>query len=364
MIVDCVCTVRGASWEEMKLTKNKTEGDKMLTVYIEKLLRNEDLSAEEASSAMRAIMEGRADEIQTAAFLTALRMKGEKESEIAAFADVMRSLALRIHPNVDRCVDVCGTGGDALNTFNISTTAAFVVACFVPVAKHGNRSVTSKCGSADVIEALGVNLSMPPEKIEECIERVGIGFMYAPFHHKAMKNVADIRKRLRFRTVFNILGPLTNPAGATHQLIGVFSPDMTEKIAKVLRILGLKKALVVHGAPGIDEVSICGKTKISMLADGRVETFFISPEDFEMKTASPREIEGGTVEENVRILKNILSNNDDSARKNVVILNAAAALFAAESAESFQEGIEMARYAIESGDAMRKLRDFINFAAC
>ncbi|MCU4140137.1 MAG: Anthranilate phosphoribosyltransferase [Methanophagales archaeon] len=335
----------------------------MLLACIEKVLRGEDLSAEEAKSAMREIMEGRADEIQTAAFLTALRMKGETASEISAFASVMRELALKIHPNVEKCVDVCGTGGDALNTFNISTASAFVTACFVPVAKHGNRSVTSKCGSADVLEALGVNLFAEPQKIKESIEKIGIGFMFAPAHHKAMKNVADVRKRLGFRTVFNILGPLTNPANATHQLIGVFSADLTEKIAEVLRILGLKRALVVHGSPGIDEVSICGKTKVSMLADGEIRTFFVAPEDFGFSRASPEEIAGGSVEENARMLRAVLAAEDEGARRDVVLLNAGAAIFAAEEADSLEEGVEMAKDALESGQALRKLDEFVKFNA-
>ncbi|MEA1957249.1 MAG: anthranilate phosphoribosyltransferase, partial [Euryarchaeota archaeon] len=233
----------------------------MLEKYLGKVVEKENLNAEEAESAMRAIMSGEANKIQTAAFLASLRMKGETEEEIAAFARVMRDLALKINPNVVKSVDVCGTGGDAIKTFNISTTAAFITACVVPVAKHGNRSVTSKCGSADVIEELGVNLALPPRKIEECIEKVGIGFMFAPLHHQAMKNVMEVRQKLGMRTVFNILGPLTNPANATHQLIGVYDASLTEPISKVLRILGLKKALVVHGEPGVDEVSVCGKTK-------------------------------------------------------------------------------------------------------
>ncbi|MBL7117904.1 MAG: anthranilate phosphoribosyltransferase, partial [Candidatus Syntrophoarchaeum sp.] len=232
----------------------------MLEKYLGKVVKKENLNAEEAENAMRAIMSGEADKIQTAAFLASLRMKGETEGEIAAFANVMRSMALKINPKVEKSVDVCGTGGDVIKTFNISTTAAFITACVVPVAKHGNRSVTSKCGSADVIEELGVNLALSPRKIEECIEKIGIGFMFAPLHHQAMKNVMEVRQKLGMRTVFNILGPLTNPANATHQLIGVYDAALTDKIAKVLRILGLKKALVVHGEPGMDEVSISGKT--------------------------------------------------------------------------------------------------------
>jgi len=334
----------------------------MLEKYLGKVVEKENLNAEEAENAMRAIMSGEADKIQTAAFLASLRMKGETEEEIAAFANVMRSMALKINPKVEKSVDVCGTGGDVIKTFNISTTAAFITACVVPVAKHGNRSVTSKCGSADVIEELGVNLALSPRKIEECIEKIGIGFMFAPLHHQAMKNVMEVRQKLGMRTVFNILGPLTNPANATHQLIGVYDAALTDKIAKVLRILGLKKALVVHGEPGMDEVSISGKTKVSQLEEGEITTYFINPADFGVENASPREIAGGTREESARILRDVLSCNEEGARKDVVLLNAAAAIFAADEASSIGEGFEMARDILEDGRAAEKLEEFVRFA--
>lgn len=334
----------------------------MLEKYLGKVVEKENLTAEEAEDAMRAIMSGEADKIQTAAFLASLRMKGETEEEIAAFANVMRSMAVRINPKVEKSVDVCGTGGDVIKTFNISTTAAFITACVVPVAKHGNRSVTSKCGSADVIEELGVNLALSPRKIEECIEKVGIGFMFAPLHHQAMKNVMEVRQKLGMRTVFNILGPLTNPANATHQLIGVYDAALTEKIAKVLRILGLRKALVVHGEPGVDEVSISGKTKVSQLEEGEIRTYFIKPEDFGVEKASPGEIAGGTREESARILRSVLSCNEEGAKKDVVLLNAAAAIFAADEARSIGEGFEVAKGILEEGKAAEKLEEFIRFA--
>lgn len=334
----------------------------MLEKYLGKVVEKENLNAEEAEDAMRAIMSGEADKIQTAAFLASLRIKGETEEEIAAFANVMRSMALKINPKVEKSVDVCGTGGDVIKTFNISTTAAFITACVVPVAKHGNRSVTSKCGSADVIEELGVNLALSPRKIEECIEKVGIGFMFAPLHHQAMKNVMEVRQKLGMRTVFNILGPLTNPANATHQLIGVYDAALTEKIAKVLRILGLKKALVVHGEPGVDEVSVCGKTKVSQLSNGEIRTYFIKPADFGVDKASPGEIAGGTREESARILRSVLSGNEEGARKDVVLLNAAAAIFAADEARSIGDGFEVARGVLEDGKAAEKLEEFVRFA--
>ena len=334
----------------------------MLEKYLGKVVEKEDLNAEEAENAMRAIMGGEADKIQTAAFLTSLRMKGETEEEIAAFARVMRDLALKINPKVEKSVDVCGTGGDAIKTFNISTTAAFITACVVPVAKHGNRSVTSKCGSADVIEELGVNLALSPRKIEESIEKVGIGFMFAPLHHQAMKNVMEVRQKLGMRTVFNILGPLTNPANATHQLIGVYDASLTELIAKVLRILGLKKALVVHGEPGVDEVSVCGKTKVSQLEDGEIRTYFINPGDFDVEIAAPSEIAGGDRKESARILRDVLSCKEKGAKRDVVLLNASAAIFAAAESRSIGDGFEIAREILEEGRAAEKLEKFVRFA--
>ena len=333
----------------------------MLEKYLGKVVDRRDLNAEEAEAAMRAIMSGDAEKLQTAAFLASLRMKGETEEEIAAFAQVMRDMALKITPKVEKSVDVCGTGGDVIKTFNISTTAAFITACVVPVAKHGNRSVTSKCGSADVIEELGANLALPPRKIEECIEKIGIGFMFAPLHHQAMKNVMEVRQKLGMRTVFNILGPLTNPANATHQLIGVYDAALTEKIAKVLRILGLKKALVVHGEPGLDEVSISGKTKVSHLEEGKIETYFIKPEDFGVERAPADEIAGGDTKESAKILRNILSCKEEGAKRDVVLLNAAAAIFAADEASSIAEGFEIAKSILDDGKAAEKLEEFIRF---
>jgi anthranilate phosphoribosyltransferase len=334
----------------------------MLEEYLGKVVEKENLSAEEAENAMQAIMSGEAGNIQTAAFLASLRMKGETEEEIAAFARVMRSMAVRINPKVEKSVDVCGTGGDAIKTFNISTTAAFITACVVPVAKHGNRSVTSKCGSADVIEELGVNLALPPQRIEESIEKIGIGFMFAPLHHQAMKNVMEVRQKLGMRTVFNILGPLTNPANATHQLIGVYDAALTELIAKVLRILGVKKALVVHGEPGVDEVSISGKTKVSQLTDGEIRTYSINPEDFGVERASPEKISGGDKKESARILRDILSCKEEGAQRDVVLLNAAAAIFAADESRSIGVGFEIARDVLERGQAAEKLEEFVRFA--
>jgi anthranilate phosphoribosyltransferase len=334
----------------------------MLEEYLGKVVDRKDLNAEEAEAAMRTIMSGEAAKLQTAAFLASLRTKGETEDEIASFARVMRDMALKIRPKVEKSVDVCGTGGDVIKTFNISTTAAFITACVVPVAKHGNRSVTSKCGSADVIEELGANLALAPRKIEECIEKIGIGFMFAPLHHQAMKNVMEVRQKLGMRTVFNILGPLTNPANATHQLIGVYDAAVTEKIAKVLRILGLKKALVVHGEPGVDEVSISGKTKVSHLENDRIESYYIEPEDFGLEPASPDEIAGGDRKASAKILRDILICKEGGAKRDVVLLNAAAAIFAADEASSIAEGFEIANGILDDGKAAEKLEAFIRFA--
>ena len=334
----------------------------MLEQYLGKVVDRKDLNAEEAEAAMRTIMSGEAEKLQTAAFLASLRTKGETEDEIAAFARVMRNMALKIRPKVEKSVDVCGTGGDVIKTFNISTTAAFITACVVPVAKHGNRSVTSKCGSADVIEELGANLALPPRKIEESIEKIGIGFMFAPLHHQAMKNVMEVRQKLGMRTVFNILGPLTNPANATHQLIGVYDAAVTEKIAKVLRILGLKKALVVHGEPGVDEVSISGRTKVSHLENGNIESYYIEPGDFGLEPASPDAIAGGDRKESAKILRDILSCKEEGAKRDVVLLNAAAAIFAADEASSIAEGFEIAKGVLDDGKAAEKLEAFIRFA--
>ncbi|NAT10308.1 anthranilate phosphoribosyltransferase [ANME-1 cluster archaeon AG-394-G06] len=334
----------------------------MLEQYLGKVVDRKDLNAEEAEAAMRTIMSGEAEKLQTAAFLASLRTKGETEDEIAAFARVMRDMALKIKPKVEKSVDVCGTGGDVIKTFNISTTAAFITACVVPVAKHGNRSVTSKCGSADVIEELGANLALPPRKIEECIEKIGIGFMFAPLHHQAMKNVMEVRQKLGMRTVFNILGPLTNPANATHQLIGVYDAAITDKIAKVLRILGLKKALVVHGEPGVDEVSISGRTKVSHLENDRIDSYYIEPGDFGLQPASPEAIAGGDRKASARILQDILSCKEKGAKRDVVLLNAAAAIFAADEATSIKEGFEIAKGVLEDGKAAEKLKAFIRFA--
>ena len=331
---------------------------------VSKIVAGENLTAEEAESSMKTIMSGNSNEIEISAFLTALRMKGEAPEEIASFAKIMREFAARIEPQVEgTLVDVCGTGGDMLNTFNISTTSMFVVAgAGIPIAKHGNRALTSKSGSADVLEELGVNLNSDFDKIKESIEKVGIGFMFAPMHHSAMKHVMPVRKQLGFRTVFNILGPLTNPANARAQLMGVFDPKLTETLANVFKILGLDSAIVAHGDPGLDELSTLGKTRVSELKDGEVNTYFIKPEEFGLSIAREEDIAGGTAKENAEILKNILKGEDTDPRRDITLLNAAAGILVGGVADNLTEGMEIAKDSLDSGKAQKKLEELVKFS--
>jgi len=339
------------------------EGETMKEI-VSKIVGGENLTQEEAESSMKTIMSGNSNEIEISSFLTALRMKGESPEEIASLAKVMREFAARIEPKVDgTLVDVCGTGGDMLNTFNISTTSMFVVAgAGIPIAKHGNRALTSKSGSADVLEELGVNLNSDFDKIKESIEKVGIGFMFAPMHHSAMKHVMPVRKQLGFRTVFNILGPLTNPANARAQLMGVFDSGLTETLANVFKILGLDSAIVAHGDPGLDELSTLGKTKVSELKDGEVNTYFIKPEEFGLSIAREEDIAGGTAKENAEILKKILAGEDTGPRRDITLLNAAAGILVGGVADSLTEGMEVARESLESGKAQKKLEELVKFS--
>jgi anthranilate phosphoribosyltransferase len=333
---------------------------------IQKLVEGRDLTSQEAEAAMKEIMGGQAEDAQIAGFLTALRMKGETATEIAAMASVMREFAENIHPKVSgRLVDTCGTGGDKLKTFNVSTTAMFVVAgAGIPIAKHGNRSVSSKCGSADVLEALGVKIDLPPKKVEECIEEVGVGFMFAPVFHKSMKNVMPARKALGIRTVFNVLGPLTNPANAKGQIVGVFDGTLTEKLAEVLKRVGVEHALVVHGINGLDEISIICETKISELSeDGSIRSYTVKPEDFGLKRAHARDVLGGDANHNAKILREILDGTEDGAKRDMVLLNAAAGIVCGGKAESIKDGINLARKSINSGKALEKLEEFIAYCS-
>ncbi|MBU0761884.1 MAG: anthranilate phosphoribosyltransferase [Candidatus Altiarchaeota archaeon] len=331
--------------------------------YLSKLAEKRDLTYDEAKAAMQNIMSGDATDAQIGAFLIALKMKGESVEEISAFAQVMRQYSLKVTPKVDgTLVDVCGTGGDGKSTFNISTASMFVVAAAgVPVAKHGNRSITSKSGSADVLEALGVNIGLNVEQITASIEKIGVGFMFAPQHHPAMKHVMPARKQLGVRTVFNILGPLTNPASAKAQVMGVFDPDLTEKLANVFGLLGVEHAVVVHGEPGIDEISNVGNTKISELKDGAVTTYSLSPQDFGVGKADIQDILGSTAADNAQTIKDIFSGADTGPKMDIVALNASAGLLVAGNADSLKNGYRQALDIISSGKALKKLTEYVEY---
>jgi len=344
----------------------------MLKQVIHKLVDGADLTEGEMVDAMESIMGGEATHAQMAAFLTALRIKGETVDEITGAARVMREHATRIRVSrrpqpvvsVDRddinidletIVDTCGTGGDQTHTFNISTTTAFVIAgAGLPVAKHGNRAVSSRCGSADVLEQLGVNLDITPELVQECVEEVGIGFLYAPLLHSAMKYVAPVRREMGIRTIFNILGPLTNPAGASCQVLGVYRKELTGVLAAVLGRLGSRRALVVHGADGLDEITITGATHIAELCEGVVIEYDIRPEELGLTSAPAASITGGDAAENAAIVRAIL-DGEQGPRRDVVLLNAAAALLAAGVVQDLAAGVAWAAEVIDSGAARAKL---------
>ena len=332
----------------------------MIREAIEKLVERVDLSYEESQEIMKEIMTGKAEATQISAFLTALSMKGETIEEITAFASVMREFCHQIHPRIrGRLVDTCGTGGDRVKTFNVSTAAAFVVAgAGVAVAKHGNRAVTGKSGSADVLEKLGFNLNMSPDAVEEAIENVGVGFMFAPAFHPAMKFAAGPRRELGIRTVFNILGPLTNPANANAQVLGVYNRRLTMPIAHVLKNLGSKEAMVVHGLNGLDEISTIGMTVISWLKEDEVSTMEVTPEGLGIELAKLEDIEGTTPEESAENTFRILFGCSDSngPKRDIVLVNSAAGIIVGGKAEDFGYGIELARESIVSGAAYKKLR--------
>lgn len=330
-----------------------------MKAMLEKLIRREDLTIDEARDLMSAIMNGDLNESQIAGVLVALRTKGETVDEIAGFVDTMRAKALRVTPKRTGLVDTCGTGGDAQQNFNISTATALVAAGMdIPIAKHGNRALSSKCGSADVLEELGVSIVQAPEQVAELIDTVGIGFMFAPSHHPATKHAAPVRKGLGIRTVFNLLGPLTNPAFVKRQLVGVFHADLTEIVARVLHTLGSEKVFVVHGLDGSDEISVTANTKISALADGEVNTFEFSPASVGIELVSADDIAGGTPQENAVMISDILDGKP-GARRDAVALNAAFVAMVADKASTVEEGLALARETIDSGrarDVLEKLR--------
>jgi len=330
--------------------------------FIAQVVRGEDLSMSEAEQAMNEIINGGATDAQIASLLTALRMKGETADEITGCAKAIRCKATRIDGGGKALVDTCGTGGDGADTFNISTTTAFVVAgAGVPVAKHGNRAVSSISGSADVLEALGVKIDLDPAHIERCIDQVGIGFLFAPLFHKAMKNAMKARQEVGIRTIFNILGPLCNPAGTQGQLIGVYNASLTEPMAMALGKLGVRRALVVHGMDGLDEITITAPTKVTELREGEVVTYCINPQDFGISLGSPQDLRGGTAAENAEITRSILRGNR-GPRRDVVLLNASAALVVAGKVENMHEGIEVAAKSIDSGAALNKLEMLCQFS--
>jgi anthranilate phosphoribosyltransferase len=322
---------------------------------INQVLARHDLSSEEMTEVMRTIMTGGATEAQIGGFLIGLRMKGETVTEIAAAASVMRELAAKVNAASDFLVDTCGTGGDASGTFNISTASAFVTAAAgAEVAKHGNRSISSKSGSADVLEAAGVRLDLSPEQVAECIADVGVGFMFAPAHHGAMKHAIGPRKEMGARTIFNVLGPLTNPAGAPNQVLGVFSDELLDPLANVLQRLGSRHVLVVHARDGLDEISIGDKTEIAELKDGHVRRFSVQPEEFGIKRTPITEIKVADAEQSLATIRSVLEDNAGPAR-DIVQLNAGAAIYTAGITDTLADGIKKADEAIASGEARSRL---------
>ncbi len=334
----------------------------MFTENLARIIAGKDLTEEETASMIEAIFSGEITDAQIGAFMAALATKGETFAELAGAARAMRRRATRIQATAPVVVDTCGTGGDAAGTFNISTTCAFVVAaCGVTVAKHGNRSVSSRCGSADVLEALGVLIDADPEITEEALDEIGIGFLFAPRYHGAMRHAMRARREVGLRSIFNMLGPLTNPAGANCQLLGVFAPRLTEMFAQALRLLGTRHAFVVHGHEGLDEISVCAPTRISELRDGQVRTYDISPERFFGKRADGEALRGGTAEENAAITRGILNGSRQGAARDVVLINTGAALVAAGKAADLAEGIRLAAAAIDEGKAAEKLEQLVQY---
>ena len=328
---------------------------------INTVIEGNHLNTEQMTSVMRAVMSGEATPAQVAGFLVALRMKGEVVEELTAAASVMRELSAKVDIATENLVDTCGTGGDSKGTFNVSTTAAFVVAAAgARVAKHGNRSVSSKSGSADLLETAGVNLQLTPNQVAKCIEEIGIGFLFAPAHHSAMKHAIGPRKELGVRTMFNLLGPLTNPANAPHQVLGVFSEQWIEPLANVLQSLGSKHVLVVHADDGLDEISIAGNTQIAELKNGAVSRYSISPQQFGIDEGKLADIVAKDAAESLQIVNDVLENKVGAAL-NIVKLNAGAAIYASDKATTLEEGVSLASDAIASGEAKNKFQQYIEY---
>lgn len=329
---------------------------------LQKLLGNQDLSGEEMRQVMRAMMAGELSDAQIAGFLIALRCKGESVEEIAAAVEVMRELAQRVKVTGEHVIDTCGTGGDGANTFNISTAAAFVVAAAGgKVAKHGNRSVSSRCGSADLLEAAGVNLDLSVELVEQCINTIGVGFLFAAKHHNAVRHTVGPRREMGVRTLFNLIGPMSNPAQAPHQLIGVFDKQWLTPVAEVLKKLGSRHVLVVHADDGLDEISIAAATQVAELKNGEIATYTLNPEQFGMQRSSLGSLAVDNAEASLEIISSLLANQAGPAR-DIVALNAGAAIYAADLADSLQAGVDKALLAIADGTARQKFQDLIDFS--
>jgi anthranilate phosphoribosyltransferase len=329
----------------------------MIQKALQELLKGENLTLETTKDVMREMMDGTATQAQMGAFLAALRMKGETVDEITACAEVMRERGLRITPS-RKVIDIVGTGGDGTGTFNISTTAALVTAAAgIPVAKHGNRGVSSRCGAADVLEELGININLSPADTEKILEVSNICFMFAPIYHSSMKHAAPVRREMGVRTIFNILGPLSNPAGATMQLMGVYNPKLVKPLARVLLNLGVKRGLCVCGSDGMDEVTLTGETHICEIRDGTLSSYEINPEQFGFQRCSIQELQGGTPKENAIITKNILKGVEKGARRNIVVLNAAMALYLGFDDYSVNDCVKIAEELIDSGKAASKLEE-------
>jgi len=332
----------------------------MIREAILKVSRKEDLTYDEAYTTMDEIMSGEASEIQMSSYLTAMSMKGETIDEITASAEAMRNHCVRLLNDVE-ALEIVGTGGDGSNTFNISTTSSIVIsAAGVPVSKHGNRSASSKCGAADVLEELGVNINIPPEKSVECLKKHNICFLFAQNYHIAMKYVAGVRKELGIRTIFNILGPLTNPAGATMQVLGVYDKELVEPLANVLNNLGVKSALSVYGVDGMDEISASDKTCVCEIKDGETKSYEIDPMDFGFEKCRKEDLVGGVPKENAQITLDILKGQK-GPKRNAVVLNSAAGLYVAGVVESIKDGVKIAEEIIDSGKALTQLEKFIEF---
>lgn len=329
----------------------------MIKDAIAKLVEKKDLTIEESHQTMNEIMSGEASDAQISAFLTALRMKGETVDEITGCAMVMREKVTRIHSKHELFVDTCGTGGDRKGTFNVSTCAAFVVAgAGVPVAKHGNRSVSSSCGSADVLSALGIKIDVEIILAEKCLNEIGICFLFAPLYHSAMKYAMPTRQQIAIRTIFNIIGPLTNPAGAPCQALGVYNPELADTMANVLKNLGSHHALICHGIDGLDEITITGDSKIVELKNNKIMDYYVEPKDFGFKVGRLEDIQGGGPEENAKMTMDVLSGKDGS-RRDIVLMNAGAAILATDAAQTLADGISKAAQSLDSGAAKQKLEE-------